>query len=224
MTSSFTFLGDLQLILKDHGQKIDDECNKCMILAIFNAMELNVTKHFKIIVSAARDTEDKYNKSLKINDNRGQIIQMHHSLKSLLTYDSMLDISVFQMIEWHTDWTKFMMVVISSAINRKAPEVNVFYHHHEGNQISAKKIIFLHLHNSHFQEAKNIGALHTTVVDLLLILKNEEDKGCIVSVFNCASNGIQPLPFLASLNGRRESTNELKEFIKTVHEQVENKS
>jgi hypothetical protein len=208
MTSSGSaYLGKIKVTIINHGQHINEEGNKCMILTVFKAMGLDVEEHFEIIINAARLSEITYNEiPEKIKDHRDQQIKMHDSLNCLLTFNSLLEISVFQRIKWHPDWTKFMMVVISSKINSSATEVNIFYHFNEADprdQISAKKVIFLHLDNLHFQGAIENTVLPTTVVDLLPILKEvESTKGVVVSQYNC---DLPPL-LLASQNGEGPSS------------------
>ena len=224
MTSSGSAsLGKIELMIINHGQHINGEGNKCMILTVFKAMELDVEEHFEIIINAALLSESTYNDiPEKTKDHRGQQIKMHNSLNSLLKFNSLLDISVFQRIKWHHDWTKFMMVVISSKINSSATEVNIFYHFDEANprdQISAKKVIFLHLNDSHFQGAIENKLLPTTVADLLPILKEvESKKKVVVSQYNCI---LKPL-ILASLNGDAPS-NDIEGLIDNLNVETRKK-
>jgi hypothetical protein len=225
MTNHFILLGDIVLTIKNYGSQIKDEINKCLILTVFMGMGLNVDKHFDIMRMAGYESKEQYEKSKKKLDYNGNQIKMHDSLLSLLTLNSMLDVSVFQRIEWNSDWVKFMMVVLSSELNDKASEVNIYYHYNQGDQIpvSEKKVIFLHLNNLHYQGAANRGEAPITVVDLLLILKKVKDKGgTLVSQYNCAKKGESGLlPLLATLN-EKQDLSDLKGLIDTV--EVENLS
>jgi hypothetical protein len=212
MTSSgFAYISNIILTITNHGQHINGEGNKCMILTVFNAMGLDVEKHFEIIIRAACSSEIKYIENPVYHD--GQKIEMHDSLISLLKINSMLEMSVFERIEWHPDWMPFMMVLISST---PATEVNLYYHldkRDKRDQISAKKVIFLYLNNSHFQGATYHGVSPITVADLLATLGSAETKeGVVISQFNCAS----PIQLLASRNGKTVSCdlNILKEILK----------